>query len=62
MTDKNTTSTENYAFIGILNPLSCQNSVKIIGNYAFCGCHALKSIAIPDSVKIIGDHTFRHRA
>ena len=30
----------------------------IIGDFAFCGCRSLKSIAIPDSVYRIGKYAF----
>ena len=35
------------------------SDAKIICNFAFCNCSSLTSIAIPDSVKSIGNHAFQ---
>ena len=41
-----------------LKSIVIPDSVKCIGNRAFCGCENLKSIKIPNSVKSIGDYAF----
>ena len=34
-------------------------SISSIGHYAFCGCRALTSVTIPNSVTSIGAYAFR---
>ena len=35
------------------------NSVNNIGEVAFMGCESLKTVTIPESVKVIGSRGFR---
>ena len=56
----------NYAFYvshysnspDILKTITIPNSVKSIGDYAFCGCRNLTFINIPNNVTSIGDYAF----
>ena len=36
------------------------NSVRSIGNFAFCGCSALTSVVIGNNVESIGNDAFRY--
>lgn len=42
----------------LLTDIKIPNSVKNIGNRAFCGCTSLTSVSIPNSVTNIGDYAF----
>ena len=33
-------------------------SLKIIGDYAFCNCYKLREIVLPEGVTVIGDRAF----
>ena len=46
---------ENVQF---MQSTDAKSSIKSIGNSAFQGCVALKSIGIPDSVETIGENAF----
>lgn len=54
------TEIKNHAFEGFyLKSVIIPKSVKIIGDWSFCGTHGFESIIIPNSVKFIGEGAFQ---
>ena len=48
-----------YKGVGVTQ-LIIQDSVKEIGDHAFCNCHSLKSIELPDSITRVGFQSFAY--
>ena len=44
--------------LNLLNTVNLSNNIRVLPNYAFMGCTALQSIALPDSLETIGKQTF----
>ena len=46
------------AYIGVLDDIMVEEGVTTIGNYAFASCKNITSIALPDTLEIIGSQSF----